>query len=96
MNGKFASNRRSIAVPLMEAKKNIFSNNDSKAIASSMESDRQLLIDSAVVRIMKSRKTASFPDILSEVTRQLSNRFVPDMQVCNHLYPFDAVRFPFR
>lgn len=43
-----------------------------------VEADRKPIIDAAIVRIMKARKTMALNDIVAEVTQQLHSRFKPD------------------
>jgi cullin 3 len=57
---------------------------DGDKIAGEVEQDRRLMIDAAIVRTMKARKTAAHNDLIAEVTRQLSFRFVPSPQVCQN------------
>lgn len=54
---------------------------------------RKYAIDSALVRILKARKTISHNDLIAEVTHQLNSRFSATPQVCSksiimHLSPF--------
>jgi hypothetical protein len=42
-----------------------------------VEADRHPLVDAAIVRALKSRKTMSHNDVITEVTTQLRNRFLP-------------------
>lgn len=45
-----------------------------------MDTKRNLQIDSCIVRVMKSRRTAKFQDLCEESIRQLSRFFVPQMK----------------
>jgi Cullin protein neddylation domain len=46
-----------------------------------VEEDRRHLVEAAIVRVMKARKRLSHNDLVAEITRQLSHRFVPAPQV---------------
>lgn len=49
----------------------------SSGLPAPVEEDRRHLVEASIVRIMKSRRTAHHNDLIAEVTRQLSVRFVP-------------------
>jgi cullin 3 len=42
-----------------------------------VEEDRKHIIEAAIVRIMKARRVLDYNSIITEVTRQMSGRFVP-------------------
>jgi Cullin protein neddylation domain len=51
------------------------------ALPATVEEDRRHLVEASIVRVMKARKRLSHNDLVAEITRQLSNRFVPSPQV---------------
>ena len=46
--------------------------------AAALEEERRVLVDSAVVRVMKARRTVEHNELFSEVARQVQHRFMPD------------------
>ena len=51
-------------------------------VPSTVEEDRRHLVEASIVRVMKARKRLSHNDLVAEISRQLSYRFIPSPQVC--------------
>lgn len=82
-NSEYTSKLRRVRIPLVSMKE-AGGGEDAEASADYLpgpiEETRRHLIEAAIVRIMKARKTLHHNDLISEVTRQLSTRFNPQPQ----------------
>lgn len=71
-----------VKVPLVAKKEvNDEENSNGEVIPQAVEEDRRHMVEAAIVRIMKSRKTLSHNELIAEVTKQISMRFNPSPQV---------------
>jgi len=78
LNQDFKSKLLRVRIPLVAHKET--SPMGSQAIPAPVMEDRRHLIEAAIVRIMKTRKTLQHNNLIAEVTKQLSQRFVPTPQ----------------
>jgi len=75
-NAGFKSKLRRIKVLLGGAKKE--SSTERKVTRDKISEDRKHQIEAAIIRIMKARKTLDHTNLVTEVTKQLAPRFMPD------------------
>lgn len=80
-NADFTSKFKRIKIPLVALKEVTSGEDDGETLPAQVEEDRRHLVEATIVRVMKSRKTLSHHDLVAEVTRQLSHRFMPAPQV---------------
>lgn len=84
-NNNYSSKLKRVKVPLVSMKDSVSSKQSGteangavkNAIPALVDEERRHLVEASIVRIMKSRKTLKHNDLIAEVTRQLSVRFVP-------------------
>ena len=81
-NAEFTSKFRKIKVPLIAATKENGEVEDGVngdvGVPSNVQDDRKHQTEAAIVRILKARKVLAHNELISEVMRQLSSRFVPN------------------
>lgn len=86
-NSEFTSKLKRVRVPLV-ALKEVLPEEEAgtEGIPASVEEDRRHLVEAAIVRTMKARKTLSHNELIAEVTKQISMRFNPSPQVITEYY----------
>ncbi len=92
LNNSYKSQFKRVKVPLVSMKEAAKSGatkggaagskdpNGSAKLPPMVEEERRHLVEAAIVRIMKTRKTLQHNDLIAEVTKQLTVRFVPTPQ----------------
>jgi len=88
VNREFTSPKRRIKVPLVSLKDvggSVAAGASSAAseseVPAEVQAARKILLDAAIVRTMKARRTLSHNDLIVEVSRQLAARFAPTPMV---------------
>jgi cullin 3 len=77
VNKAFKSKLYRIKIPLIVVKEAVASGSGLPEI---VEEDRRHLVEAAIVRVMKARKTLEHNNLIAEVTKQLTARFRPSPQ----------------
>lgn len=78
-NDKFTNKLHKIKIGTVSAQKE--SEPEKQETRQKVEEDRKPQIEAAIVRIMKSRRLLDHNNIISEVTKQLQSRFLPNPAV---------------
>ena len=76
VNFSYQNNSFKIKLPVLCSKQQKTAETDE--LTKKVDDDRKLIIDAAIVRIMKSRKRLDHPSLLLETTRHLQTKFMPD------------------
>eukprot|EP01042_Synura_sphagnicola_P000125 gene125-124_t len=80
-NVQFASKYRRVKVPLISTKETSAAHEEAaESVPGLVEEDRRHLVEAAVVRVMKARRSLSHNELVGEVVRQLTFRFNPNPQ----------------
>lgn len=77
VNSAFKSKHYRIQVPLISSRENIGGAGNKIVVPEQVEENRRHLLEAAIVRIMKARKTFEHSLLIAEVTKQMSSRFKP-------------------
>lgn len=79
VNFSYSNNSFKIKLPVLCSKQQKSAETDE--LTKKVDDDRKLIIDAAIVRIMKSRKRMDHPSLIMETTKHLSTKFMPDPQM---------------
>eukprot|EP00696_Hemimastix_kukwesjijk_P010326 gnl/Hemi2/23020_TR7706_c0_g1_i2.p1 gnl/Hemi2/23020_TR7706_c0_g1~~gnl/Hemi2/23020_TR7706_c0_g1_i2.p1 ORF type:complete len:741 (+),score=278.60 gnl/Hemi2/23020_TR7706_c0_g1_i2:89-2311(+) len=75
LNREFSTKRTKLQIPVGSRKEVV--DQDVGATKAKLDEDRKNYIEAAIVRVMKARKTFEHNNLIAEVTKQLSSRFMP-------------------
>ena len=78
VNNEYTSKAYRVKVPLVSSRENL--DGRAPSVPEQVEEDRRHLIEAAIVRIMKARKTLEHNLLIAEVHKQMSVRFQPSPQ----------------
>ncbi|KAJ2162376.1 hypothetical protein GGF46_000740 [Coemansia sp. RSA 552] len=80
-NHSFKAPQYRIRIPMVAAKSNVETEKEKAASMVTIGSERQYLIEAAIVRIMKARKQMAHDQLVNETINQLSPRFLPTPRI---------------
>lgn len=79
VNTGFKAKLVRIRIPMISSKENVKKERDD--VKAKVDEGRKHMVEAAIVRIMKSRKTLDHANLVVEVTKQLQTRFTPTPQL---------------
>ena len=79
VNFSYQNNSIKVKVPTITSNKQKAAESDE--LTKKVDDDRKLVIDAAIVRIMKARKRLDHQTLIAETTKHLQTKFVPDPQM---------------
>ncbi|KAF8309915.1 Cullin-domain-containing protein [Clavulina sp. PMI_390] len=77
-NADFSAPMQKIKISTVSAKVSVESSEESRETKDRVDEERRFQMEACIVRVMKDRKRMTHNDLLNEVTKQLTHRFLPN------------------
>ena len=84
VNLEYKSNLYKNKLPVLVSKVN--KEQEKKSVEGKVEDDRRYTIEASIIKVMKSRRTIDYVNLVAEATKLLSTRFQPDPATVKQLH----------